>query len=57
MSPTLNGEDLKTMGLKTGQKYKRILEALMDERLNGEITTDAEERQLAERLAKEGRLS
>jgi tRNA nucleotidyltransferase (CCA-adding enzyme) len=55
MSPTLTGADLKTMGLKPGPQYKRILSALLDARLNGEVATDAEERQLAARLAKQGR--
>ena len=54
-SPTVTGADLTAMGLKPGPHYKRILSALLDARLNGEITSDAEEREMAVRLAKEAR--
>ena len=53
--PSLTGEDLKAMGLKPGPQYKRILSQLVDGRLNGDITSDAEEREMAVRLAKRGR--
>jgi tRNA nucleotidyltransferase (CCA-adding enzyme) len=55
-SPTLTGADLNTMGLKPGPQYKRILSAVLDARLNGEITSDEEERALAARLAKKSRM-
>jgi tRNA nucleotidyltransferase (CCA-adding enzyme) len=51
-TPALTGADLKAMGLKPGPHYKRILSALLDARLNGDITSDAEEREMAVRLAK-----
>ncbi|HEX2055769.1 MAG TPA: hypothetical protein VHF07_04710 [Nitrospiraceae bacterium] len=52
MSPTLTGADLKAMGLKPGPHYKRILATLLDARLNGELASDAEEREMAARLVK-----
>ena len=55
VKPSLTGADLTAMGLKPGPQYKRILSQLLDARLNGEITSDAEERELALRLAKGAR--
>lgn len=52
VTPSLTGADLNAMGLKPGPQYKRILSRLMDARLNGEVTSDAEERAMAARLAK-----
>ena len=52
VSPALTGADLKAMGLKPGPHYKRILSTLLEARLNGEITGDADEREMAMRLAK-----
>jgi tRNA nucleotidyltransferase (CCA-adding enzyme) len=40
----LTGRDLQTMGLKPGPQYKTILEGLLDARIDGMITTEAEER-------------
>ena len=40
----LTGGDLQTMGLKPGPQYKTILEGLLDARIDGMITTEAEER-------------
>ena len=48
----LNGNDLKAMGLKPGPLYNRILDRLLDERLNGEVKTKADELRLVSRLAK-----
>jgi tRNA nucleotidyltransferase (CCA-adding enzyme) len=42
--PVLTGRDLQTMGLKPGPQYKTILEGLLDARIDGMITTEAEER-------------
>jgi tRNA nucleotidyltransferase (CCA-adding enzyme) len=56
MSPTVTGADLKAIGLKPGPHYKRILSELLDARLNGEIKSDAEERELAMRLANRARV-
>ncbi|MEW6542225.1 MAG: CBS domain-containing protein [Nitrospirota bacterium] len=49
--PTLTGADLKAMGLKPGPLYKKILTALLDARLNGEVKSDSGERDLARRIA------
>jgi tRNA nucleotidyltransferase (CCA-adding enzyme) len=49
---SLTGWDLQTMGLKPGPQYKRVLGKLLDARLDGTITTEAEERALAHRLLK-----
>jgi tRNA nucleotidyltransferase (CCA-adding enzyme) len=49
----VSGKDLKALGLKPGPAYTRILGRLRDARLNGEVKTDADERQLAARLVSE----
>lgn len=46
----LMGRDLQAMGLKPGPQYKTILGKLLDARIDGTITTEAEERVLAHRL-------
>jgi tRNA nucleotidyltransferase (CCA-adding enzyme) len=40
----LTGRDLQTMGLKPGPRYRTILGKLLDARIDGMITTEAEER-------------
>jgi tRNA nucleotidyltransferase (CCA-adding enzyme) len=40
----LTGRDLQAMGLKPGPQYKTILEKLLDTRIDGMITTEADER-------------
>jgi tRNA nucleotidyltransferase (CCA-adding enzyme) len=50
VKPILTGRDLKLMGLKPGPQFKKILDQLLDARLNGEIKTEAEEKQLVGRL-------
>jgi tRNA nucleotidyltransferase (CCA-adding enzyme) len=40
----LTGLDLQAMGLKPGPQYKTILGKLLDARIDGMITTEAEER-------------
>jgi len=47
----VKGEDLKELGLKPGPHFKTILERLLNERLDGIVTTKAEERALVLRLA------
>lgn len=49
---TLMGRDLQTMGLKPGPQYKTILGKLLDARIDGVVTSEAEERALAHRLLK-----
>jgi tRNA nucleotidyltransferase (CCA-adding enzyme) len=48
----LTGRDLQAMGLKPGPQYKTILGKLLDARIDGIITAEAEERALAHRLLK-----
>lgn len=50
VKPVLTGRDLKTMGLKPGPQFKEILDRLLDARLNGEIKTESEERDLVAKL-------
>jgi len=52
VKPSLNGTDLKALGLKPGPIYKKILDRLLEARLNGEAKTKADERELAKKLAK-----
>ncbi|MDH5669877.1 MAG: CBS domain-containing protein [Nitrospira sp.] len=46
VKPALTGADLKAMGLKPGPRFKKILDRLLDARLNGEVKTEADEREL-----------
>lgn len=46
VKPSLTGTDLKAMGLKPGPRFKKILDQLLDARLNGEVKTKEEEQQL-----------
>jgi tRNA nucleotidyltransferase (CCA-adding enzyme) len=48
----LTGRDLQAMGLQPGRQYKTILGKLLDERIDGVVTTEADERALAHRLLK-----
>ena len=52
VNASLTGRDLNAMGLKPGPLYKKVLDRLLDARLNGEVKTEAEERALAKRLAR-----
>ncbi len=52
VKPFLTGSDLKALGIKPGPEFKRILDRLLDARLNGDVKTESEERALASRLAK-----
>jgi len=54
VKPSVDGAALKAMGLKPGPQFKRILDRLLEARLNGEVKTEQEERALARRLAKPG---
>ena len=51
VKPSLSGKDLKEMGLKPGPQFKKILDRLLDARLNGEVTSAEEERALVQRVA------
>ena len=52
VKPSLTGDDLKKMGLKPGPLYRKILDRLLDARLNGEVKSEADEREMANKLAK-----
>ncbi|MBI3604101.1 MAG: CBS domain-containing protein, partial [Nitrospirae bacterium] len=52
VKPSLTGVDLKAMGLKPGPQYKKILEKLLEARLNGQVASEAGERELVRRLAR-----
>ena len=54
IEPEIDGEYLKAMGLKPGPLFGRILSALRDARLNGEVSNLEEERALVEQLLAEG---
>ena len=49
--PSLTGADLKAMGLKPGPLFKKILDRLLDARLNGDVKSEAEEREMAKKIA------
>ncbi len=55
MRPALDGNDLRRMGLKPGPQFGRLLDALLAARLNGEVSSEAEERALLQRLLEAGR--
>ncbi|GAG14412.1 unnamed protein product, partial [marine sediment metagenome] len=46
VKPTLNGNDLISMGIAPGPQIKEILERLYEARLNGEVTTKQDEEEL-----------
>jgi tRNA nucleotidyltransferase (CCA-adding enzyme) len=50
---TVNGETLKKLGLVSGPLYKKILDRLLDERLDGRITDAAGERDRARTLVEQ----
>ena len=46
----LTGRDLQAMGLQPGPQYKTILEKLLDARIDGMVTTEADERAFVQKL-------
>jgi tRNA nucleotidyltransferase (CCA-adding enzyme) len=54
VKPFLTGDDLKTLGLKPGPMYRKVLDHLLYARLNGEVSSEAEERCLVGRLVGRG---
>ncbi len=44
MKTALTGRDLQSMGLQPGPQYKKIMDNLLDARMDGVVTTEAEER-------------
>jgi tRNA nucleotidyltransferase (CCA-adding enzyme) len=53
VKPQLTGDDLKAMGLRPGPLYGRILGALRDARLDGKVSSEAEERRMVHELVQE----
>jgi tRNA nucleotidyltransferase (CCA-adding enzyme) len=53
ISPAINGLVLRELGLAPGPIYGEILGRLRDARLDGEVRSDAEERELLRRLMEE----
>jgi tRNA nucleotidyltransferase (CCA-adding enzyme) len=52
VKPTITGADLRALGVKPGPIYTTIFNRLLEGRLNGDITSEADERALAMQLAK-----
>jgi tRNA nucleotidyltransferase (CCA-adding enzyme) len=50
----LDGNDLKALGLKPGPEFKEILTALRAQRLDGKITTRAQEEAFVQNWLKQG---
>ena len=48
---SVNGDDLKQIGLAPGPRFKEILDRLVDARLDGAVKTEAQERDLAREMA------
>jgi len=49
----ISGRNLVSMGLQSGPVYKRVLDRVLDAKLDGKVTTAREERALAQRLVRE----
>jgi poly(A) polymerase len=49
--PLINGDDLASIGYQPGPMFKRVLEAVYDEQLEGRISTKEEAMDAAKRLA------
>jgi hypothetical protein len=50
VNPLLNGKDLRALGLRPGPRYRKILEAIRDQKLNGHLENREEELAFARRL-------
>jgi len=53
LRPVLTGDDLRAKGIPPGPIYSRILIALRNAWLDGEVSTEAQEAELFERLLRE----
>ena len=52
LSPEMTGNDLKQLGIQPGPVYRKILDRLRNARLDGEISTRAEEQAIVEQFVK-----
>lgn len=50
--PAISGKHLAAMGLREGPTYKKVLDKVMNAKLNGTVTTESEEQALAQRFIK-----
>jgi tRNA nucleotidyltransferase (CCA-adding enzyme) len=50
--PVLTGADLKALGLKPGPQFGKILDRLLEARLDGNVKSEAEERELVRKIAR-----
>jgi tRNA nucleotidyltransferase (CCA-adding enzyme) len=50
VQPILRGKDLRDLGLPPGPHYRKILDAILDKKLNGHLETREEELDFAQRL-------
>ncbi len=50
LKPVLTGKDLKALGLLPGPLFSRILARLTEARLDGEVNSEAEERELVKQI-------
>ena len=48
--PSLTGKDLRECGLRPGPRYREILDAVLDQKLNGHLETHEDELNFARRL-------
>jgi tRNA nucleotidyltransferase (CCA-adding enzyme) len=48
--PLIKGRDLRDLGLRPGPRYREILDAVLDQKLNGHLETREEELDFARRL-------
>ena len=53
ITTTVNGNNLKQLGLRPGPQFRTILDQLLDERLDGRISAAAQERERARALVKQ----
>jgi len=51
VEPLLKGKDLRALGLPPGPSYRKILDAIQDQKLNGHLETREDELVFARRLA------
>jgi len=54
VKPSVTGNELKALGVRPGPLYGTILARLTEARLDGDVKSDVEERNLVERLVEEG---